>query len=344
MITVPSNPQWWLTRDGVAHAAAHLRYQFALRYPVAAETVANDPAAVCDHMDDVELLTRAAAPPGGCVVGGVYSPEHSPARITIRVQGNRRDGFTVLHEVAHHLMHTDDEWSLTVRPTLPQGKDRITSEKVANSFAASVILPANRSDEIFTAGVTAEAIRELYQVSEASATACLVHGLDRPGQRLVLLTNHHGLPWFADSHGTPFNPGRRITQPLIANAVERADTNGLARLTGGEGIHYSTARADTDLTVDIAIEGGLVFAVATSTPHDTRITTDYGGQLLCAHCEETHTPGEGAGHRCPTCAIWPCPACGQCDCERPATVCGRCFIQLPQARAKAGNRICEECS
>jgi len=332
-----------LTRDGVAQAARHLRSEFSRRYPAAALLAASDPTTVCEHMDDLELVMRSAPQPGACAVGGLYQPDLIPARITVRARGNRGDGFTVLHEVAHHLMYTDDEWSLRVRPNLPVGKERIAGEKVANAFAVSILLPPEMVAGRFSVGVTAHAIRDLFTSTEASATACCVRGLDEPGERLVMLTNFEGRPWFADSYGTPFNPGRSLTQPLVAKAVKRVDHSGSAKLTGGEGIVYSTGRVDTDVVVEVAVEGGFVFAVVTSTPHDTRLTSEFVGELVCGHCDEVYTTADST-RPCKTCNAWPCPACGRCECERPAIFCDRCFIQLPEVLVRAARTRCDDCS
>lgn len=332
-----------LTRDGVAQTAAHLRREFFRRYPAAAVVAASDPTTVCEHMDDLELVMRSAPPPGACAVGGLYQPDLIPARITVRARGNRGDGFTVLHEVAHHMMYTDDEWSLRVRPNLPVGNERIAGEKVANAFAASILLPPEVVAGRFPDGVTAMAIRDLFTSTEASAPACCVRGLDEPGERLVMLTNFEGRPWFADSHGTPLNPGRSLAQPLVAKAVDRAGLSGIAKLTGGQGIVYSTGRVDTDVVVEVAVEGGFVFAVATSTPYDTRLSSEFVGELVCGHCDEVYTTAAST-RPCITCNAWPCPACGGCECERPAVFCKRCFIQLPEVLVRAARTRCDDCS
>ena len=343
MIPTSRNPSWWLTRDGVAQTAEHLRREFSRRYPAAALVAASDPKAVCEHMEDLDLVMRPAPPPGACAVGGLYQPDRRPARITVGVHGNRRDGFTVLHEVAHHLMYTDDAWSLRVRPNVPEGKERVAGEKVANAFAASVLLPPQVVAGRFSGGVTAAGIRDLYTSTEASATACCVRGLEEPGERLVMLSSFEGRPWFADSYGTPFNPGRSLAQPLVAKAVERAGLSGSGQLTGGEGIVYSTGRVDTDVVVEVAVEGGLVFAVATATPHDSRLSSESGGELLCGHCDEVYSTADST-RPCNTCDAWPCPACGRCECERPAAFCERCCLQLPELLARAGQKRCEDCA
>lgn len=341
MIPLPADPRWWLTRDGVAHAARHLRTQLATRYPEAARCAADDPTGVCDHIIDLDLELQPTPPSGACPVGAVYEPLPAPARIRMRPTGGRRDGFTILHEIGHHLMYTDHWWSLTVRPTLPQGKDRVVGEKVANAFAASVLLPNAQVGSVFADGVSATAIRQLHRHSQASAAACCVRALDEPGQRLVMLASLDGRPWFADSHGMPYNPGTKLTQPLIGRAIERAGMDGTAHVTGGQGIVYSTGRIDTDVILEVAVDGGYVFAIATSTPQDSRLSVEFTNEITCSHCDETFTPVDST-QRCLACSSWRCPACGQCDCERPASYCQRCFIELAVADVQAGHTNCEE--
>ncbi|MFC8730924.1 ImmA/IrrE family metallo-endopeptidase [Luteimicrobium sp. NPDC057192] len=337
---------WWLSRDGQTTAAEHFANLFRHRYPAAALTAPESPFDAGELLDDVEVAWTDTRPPGACSLGGTYDPELNPPRLRIAVSSSgRRDGFTLLHEVCHHLMYTDPAWSLTVLPGIPADKRHMLAEMVANSFAAGILLPAATVNPTFAGGVTAAAIRALCEGSEASATACCVRALHAPGDRLVLFTDLDGKPWYSGSTGIPYNPGKRITQPSVARAVAAAQdsASGTARIVGAEGIRYSTGTTDTDVVVDVALRGGGVFVVVTRAPHDDRLrAAGQSGEVECPQCDATFTVAD-AVRQCQTCGLWACPECGGCECEQASVVCELCFLTLPDALARAGATRHDEC-
>lgn len=348
-MTLPADRSlvWWLSRDGQTTAAEHFAGLFRHRYPAGALMAPESPLDVGELLDDIEVVWTDTRPPGACSLGGTYDSERNPPRLRIAVSSSgRRDGFTLLHEVCHHLMYVDTTWSLTVLPGIPADKRPILAEMVANSFAAGILLPPDTVNPIFAGGVTAAAIRELCESSEASAAACCVRALHAPGDRLVMLTDVDGRPWYAGSTGSPFNPGKRIAQPSIARAVATAQdrASGTARLVGAEGIRYSTGTSDTDVVIDIALRGDGVFVVVTRTPHDDRIrTAGQPGEVECPQCDATLKIAD-AVRQCQSCGLWVCPECGGCECERqPSVVCERCFLTLPDALAQTGATRHDEC-
>ena len=347
-MTLPSDRDlaWWLSREGQSTAAEYFASRFRHRYPGAARTADQSPLDIAELLDDVEVVWTDSRPSGACALGGTYDPGLDPPRLRIGVsRSGRRDGFTLLHEVSHHLMYIDTTWTLTVLPGIPADRRRTLAEVTANSFAAGILLPATTVDPIFSGGVTAAAIRELSEVSEASATACCVRTLHEPGDRLVMFTDLDGKPWYAGSTGTPFSPGNRVAQPSVARAVDAAQktTSGTARIVGAEGIRYSTGRSDTDVVVDVALRGGGVFVVVTRAPREGRLqAAGHSGEVECPQCDGTFTIAD-ALRQCQTCGLWACPECDGCECERVNVVCELCFLTLPDALARSGATRHDEC-
>lgn len=221
-----SNPDTW----SVGSISERLRTSFAVRYPDAAEIASLDPRGAVLLMPDVELIEDVSLRPAKCPIDRTYDPQ--PPRIRYRPHESRRDNFTLLHELAHHLLAQDTEWCFTVAPQLDRqrvGAARSHEEGIANTFAADVLISPELAAEAFVHGVTSSACAELFKRGVASATACLVRGLKEPGDRLVMLSDHDGQVWFSSSNGEPFSPGRGVQQPAIADGVTRALNDGSGR-------------------------------------------------------------------------------------------------------------------
>ncbi|KRF18752.1 hypothetical protein ASG90_02305 [Nocardioides sp. Soil797] len=244
------------------------------------------------------------------------------------------------------MLATDKTWCLTVWPSLNDGKGfaQRVEEELVNAFAAAILIDAQTADDAFMSGVTSQSLVQLYDATNASATACLVRGLREPGHRLVMLCSRDGLTLFAASNGEPFNPGNGVMQPAVARAVERMDvTDGTNRFDGGEGVHYRSGKTYTRVRFDVTARGGLVFVVVEPAALDTRVAGSSEWSLDCPACGQNFTQDLSPG-LCSNCHEPLCPRCGGCDCEVAAAItCERCFIVLPKNRSSAGLRYCEDC-
>lgn len=333
----------WTDQSLVSQASGHLRATLRTAYPEAAALASTDPQEALDSIPGLEVSWTHETPRRACDLGGVYDGDRDPARITLRVyQNERRNKFTALHELGHHLLYCDSDWSLRVLPTLGD-RARVVEEKVANDFAASLLLPDEMVQRYLGSGVTAVGLREMLARTEASATTCCVRALSLPGDRLVMLATLDGGIWYSDSNGRPYNPGKKVVQPSLATAAERALAEGSYTLLGGEGIRYASGRADTDVQVDVAVHEGLVFAVVTSTRPDSRTWGGADWNEVCRACGEHFQVSMSAG-KCAACDEWKCPECRGCECvNAKAVICPRCWIALSVAEASQGLETHTDC-
>ena len=339
-----STADGWQTRDIQAAARDHLISLFESRYPQAAETAPFDAVGAIRSLPDVEVIEDPHYRSHGCPLDGTYDPD--PPLIRYRPYYNRRDGFTLLHEVGHHLLATDDNWCLRIWPMLNDVKGLASrvEEDLVNAFAAGVLIDTETAQDAFARGVTSTAIAVLYESTGASATACLVRGLREPGDRLVMLCGRDGLTLFAASNGEPYNPGAGVTQPAVATAVERiGDLQGTCRIDGGDGVRYRSGKAFTRVRFDVTVRDHLVFVIVEPTSIDTRVQAFDEWHLTCTACGHSFTQDASPG-LCNTCREPFCPRCLGCDCDvQAAKLCQRCFITLSKARAGTGATICEDC-
>lgn len=337
------DPTWWLNQAGMRSAASYFAEQFISRYPGAAAVAANDPIAVGEHMPDVSVNWVPGKPIRACSLGGYYDGSTTPPVLTIGASGGRRDGFTLLHEVAHHLMYVDSHWSLEVLTSIPADKREMVAETAASAFAARMLLPDDVIEAAFRDGVTPLSLWALADTTAASVAACCARSLEVPGDRLVLFTDLNGVPWYAGTTGSPYSPGSRIAQPSIMRLIDRANDDGIARLVGGEGIVYRTGRANTDVAIEIAVQGTSAIAVVTPELPNHRLRPDTEVDTLeCPSCDAAFSQTESPS-QCARCTQWRCPECGSCGCEQSHVICQRCFVALPASLVSAGATEHEEC-
>lgn len=191
--------------------------------------------------------------------------------------------------------------------------------------------------------MTAGGLRQTVAQTEASATTCCISALNLPGERLVILASFEGKIWYSDSNGKPYNPGKRIVQPALAEAAERALSEGQYTLVGGEGIRYSKGWADTNVSSDVALHEGLAITVATSTLSDSRTRSNADWHEVCSACGEHFATAASHG-QCGTCGDWKCPECRGCDClNSQAVVCPICWQSLSMLEVSKGLTVHEDC-
>ncbi len=337
-------PDQWSSGHVIRQASEALLRTVTERWPTAAQNLATAPIDAARHIDNLTIVTDGTVRHPACPIDGTYDPQTHT--ITYReTQSQGRNNFTILHELAHHLLALNEEWCYDIAPALARhNKERTVEELIASTFAAQTLIPDDLADEAFANGITSHAVVKLAQQTAASPTACLVRALAEPSERLVMLTNLEGVPWFVQTSGTPYAPGKHVRQPAIEAAAQRAQTGtGSYRLVGGEGLRFGTGKVNPHVAFDVTVEQGLVYAIIETTPLDSRITaTSEGWTLDClAGCGHTFTANESPGN-CGRCSEARCSRCRGCDC-RVSTLCQSCTITLPVARAQQGHKQCENC-
>lgn len=332
----------WAGPKLVATAACRLLDEFSRLFPEASSIAHGDPVAALDRIPALEVEWTTRPPAGACQLGGTYDGRRSPALIRIREERYlSRNNFTAMHELGHHLLYLNETWQYDVLPGLG-GRARIVEEKIVNAFAAKILIPDSAIDAFLGHDVTPQGVFELADATSASLTACCIAALGRPGDRLVLIGDPDGRVSFADSNGHPYNPGRKLPQPLLARAAERAGEKGRSTMKGGEGIRYSSGRAYTDVEMRVAVRGAVVVAVVTTTPPDGRIHADAGWGELCGNCGTEFVAANSPGY-CQKCGQWKCPACRTCGCAPQPAICTKCFQTLSVEDMARGRSVHEEC-
>lgn len=343
--------------DGTAKQVAGMMAVLEQRCPGAADRLASDAIAEIGTWDN---LTIAPVPEevdvpdgtsGGCSVAGAYLwGTEPPTLVFAESMSTRRQRFTLLHELGHHIQSTD----VGLGSALMQVEDSEEFEDAAcDAFAAEILLPSALVGQIARHGPTVESAVNLFRSSKASRAAICVRlakELKSPG--IIAVLDSDGSVNFAASRGQIFPPARGSDQsenPLVAAAL--ADSYpGRVIQRDDSLIHYSTGHTSNRLYGQISWCDGLYVAVMVeygaswksfSPPQDG--TASSSGSSSWEDCD---TCGSNfvITKTCSRCRDPRCPQ-GHCGCTRAAErLCEQCFLLKLPAQFRGVSKVCIECS
>ena len=291
---------------------------------------------------------------GWCDVEGLY--EEKTRSITVqRALSPRRTKFTTLHELGHDQARRDVD---VARRLARAGDDagRRLEEKIADAFAAEILIPTEVVDEVFGPGApTARAVVELFQHDRTggSREACCVRAAQRFGHNGYVVLAAGDQIRFCAAVGTAYRVRRGSQQRqdhLIVKAAERryavSDHVRLRHPSGSETPEFSG---------QAVADGDYVFAVltdATSPPwggwNPPRDRTDRAAVAPELDCPDCDTATE-AWTRCevqPSHRV--CGECGCCECKKPKGKiaekrCMNCFTTKRVDLFDDGSSVCRDC-
>lgn len=310
------------------------------------EDLADDPFGTLQSRADINVAVQESLG-NACHVDARYDDRYTPPVIHVRQsRTERRNNFSILHELAHHAQANSDAWAKVAYELRPDLRAQL-KEKVADSVAAILLLPDDLVDECIGAerGVSAKGIREMYERSQASISACLVRSLDIPGERVIMLADSLGNLYFSGAGGDGLvQPSRNQPQSDLKTMFERAmEANERALGSPASvGLQYLSGKAYANVLYDCAlVDGGLVVVAtrARNEPFAWGESELHTGSICMHEFDIASSSG-----RCSTCREPRCPQCGQCNCPDRTVYCASCFLALARALADAGATRCDDCS
>lgn len=291
-------------------------------------------------------------PREGCSVFGYYRHVSSGQSMILVHPSftSERDRFTILHELGHHVQRQHGAWA-NVRYSLPTEIGRRLEERVADAFAAEVLIPANTVSPDST-WLSARTLAEVYAKVRASRAAVAMRAIEiAPDgeQATVVVADHYGMVTFARASGDEvFAPARGRVQPGLAKMITTALNHG-GSATGvlDGGLEAASGWAQQDLQVDVALDNSWCYAFAV-----IRSAQRYGRKPVWDRVDDVECGNEACGEVfavdqtitiCPKCLAAKCPECGQCACEpKGASACDRCWMVLtPAERANPALHECQ---
>ncbi|WP_183408185.1 ImmA/IrrE family metallo-endopeptidase [Nocardioides pocheonensis] len=159
-----------------------------------------------------------------CSVAGTYYDPTNTVRAIIAVaeSGNpRRDAFTALHELGHHIQRTTPEIADELAD-LPLDLTFAVEDRICERFSAALLIPAETATSTLGTGTpTAGDIVTLAQRTSASRQAICVRASENltvPG--MVVLLDDEDVVQIAPAHGVP--PPRRGSNQSACEIVKKA--------------------------------------------------------------------------------------------------------------------------
>lgn len=343
--------------EGTAKQVEDMLSVLEQRWPGAAARLAQDPFSEIGSWEDVTIAPvpeEGNVPDGskrGCSVAGGYLWQTDPPTLVVAESlSARRQRFTLLHELGHHIQSID----LELGNALMQVEDSEEFEDAAcDAFAADLLLPSTLVRQVVRAGPTVESALELFHRSKASRAAIcvrLAEELRSPGTVAVL--DSEGTVSFAASRGRIFPPARGSDQsanPLVAASLAESRADRVIQRDDSR-IQYSTGHTSDRLYGQIGWCDGLYIAVMVeygaawkrfSPPQDgTALSSSASRWEDCETCETNFI----VKSICSRCREPRCPR-GHCGCTRAAErQCQHCFYIKAPSQFEDASKVCIECS
>lgn len=265
---------------------------------------------------------------------------------------NRRQNFTLAHELGHRLVVDNDnvlDW------LADQDETAAVLETLCDRIAARLLVPGDVIDNVIGPGpLRAHHVTDLVTATNASLPVCVIALATRlPGVGAIVVTDRasktvtyasvqpHPVQGWPVVHPWPNQPVP-AGHPIQSLGPDATTTRKSFWATpwGTRADFYLDARADARRTIAILADTDLwnaeVFHPATTREFDQRPERE----LNC--CGRTQNV---RGYPCPTCDGPYCPECGLCPCQRRAkneTRCaGRCGLQYLPHLLEDGK--CDDC-
>lgn len=284
-----------------------------------------------------------------CSVAGGYLHSTTPPTLTVTAStSRRRQQFTVLHELGHHLQKNNATLALAVRR---QRADPVTFEDAAcDVFASLILIP----DSALPSGPerrapTASDVVALFERTQASRAACCVRVAEQLGTHgAVVVLDARGCVSFAAAHGDVFPPARgtsQATTPLIRAALRsrRAarvdDTYFLYRTGGRSDLIYGDVTWSDEYMIAVAVLDRAAWK--DFAPPRVGSARFAERQWTCEVCGTEFEP-DGTCERCRTPR---CPA-SHCGCTRATErECRSCHLVLAPGRfSTRSDTVCRDCA
>lgn len=279
----------------------------------------------------------------GCGGGGYYKPK--PPTIYLHPSSARRNNFTLLHELGHHLQQHHSELHFALLDLSAQARKR-AEEKISDEVASQILLSGTGEPLDACHVHPAELMVGLYKATKASRSAVLEHvikKLPETAKWILVVTDLDGIVQHGHSTYTHFQPAKGSHQPGLKALVEQA-AEGPVRRQFHEGIRYSNGSELHDMLVEAALdhEGHYLFAALTPEYRFGTGRIDWP-VYECSNpaCSKTFE-AKWVKRHCDKCDEPACSWCDRCSCDPTTTkiTCDKCFMPWAPEEVAAGHHDC----
>ncbi len=266
--------------------------------------------------------------------------------ILFRPTRSRRENFTLMHELGHHLLENNIDCLAWIADQSDPPK---VLEQLCDQIAADLLITSALVDQLIgQRNPDATALLDLYDRTEASRSACAIAIARRlPCDGFVLLVEDGADSVFFAARARDTRPYGWRNDPLPAGHPLGQSSPPARALawwpypTGGERREYFMSTATSGgWTVAVFAENNLFDVPGFHIPQPVEDDRGYEGEVTCP-CGYT---GRTRWWPCKSCGKPECPKCGECDCtrrDRKAVACDNCFASVPPHLIESG--LCDQC-
>lgn len=285
----------------------------------------------------------------GCSVAGGYRWD-PPTLIVTQSMSWRRQQFTLLHELGHHIQKTDIALGTAI---VEHREPEAFEDASCDAFAARMLLPDDLVEaHIHGSGPTVSTATGLFAASNASRAAICVRLVGRlRSAGVVAVLDGDGIVTFAAACGGLFPPARGSDQcaNLLVQAAMRADRDGRVVTRDDAKIWYRGGHTSDLLYGQAAWAGDRLFLTMVSygapwltfsPPRDSTADQAPDAWDECEHCHQEFV-AEGV---CGGCEHPRCPS-GHCGCTaNTEQTCTECFLCKHPSQFDTGSTVCRDCA
>lgn len=293
-------------------AIAHQLIEECTQLDIAA--LRDDPIGTIDRYPGIKLVYAPHAD-AGCG-SGYYRPD--PPTIYLHSSLYRRNAFTVLHELAHHLQRHHIEWGFHLMDIRDTNHRLRTEEMVCDRFAAEVLLPPERiSDDALCH--PADAMAGLYINSNLSHSAAIQSVADNlpPHARWILcVVDPCGVVTTSQTSYSQHPPPKGVKHPKLAAIAEEAADRPIRRALPNA-FTYLTGATLTDMWAEACRDHENRYTFIAMRPAKRfGISEVVDERFVCNNlsCDKVLDSTRNL-RRCPRCKEPKCPECNTCGCD-----------------------------
>ncbi|APZ33039.1 hypothetical protein BOH66_01055 [Microbacterium aurum] len=270
--------------------------------------------------------------------------------ILYRPTGNRRENFTLAHELGHYIVNTLDR---VVDWLADNDDDGRVLETICDRFARELLLPTNVAAELVGRGpVRARHVLELYSATSASHPVCMIALAQQMRElgAIALIDRTTGEVTDASVRPDPELGWPKVIPWRGQRMPQGHHLLGLEEGTGRtERLTWHGTWGDEDFFIDAVGARNKIVCVFAATD----IWTPGSAAPLISRDFDTRPHLRGtccgrdfqvAGYPCPKCKKPFCPSCGLCPCQRSSAadaLCDECFRLFRPHLLEGG--LCVEC-
>ena len=274
----------------------------------------DDPIDAIDRYTGIKLVYAPHAD-AGCG-SGYYRPD--PPTIYLHSSLYRRNAFTVLHELAHHLQRHHIEWGFHLMDIRDTNHRLRIEEMVCDRFAAEVLLPAERiSDDALCH--PADAMAGLYVNSNLSHSAVIQNvavNLPPHARWILCVVDPCGVITTSQTSYSQHPPPKGVKHLELAAIAEEAADRPIRRALPNA-FTYLTGATLTDMWAEACRDHENRYTFIAMRPaRRFGISEVVDERFVCNNVScNKELDSTKKLKQCPRCNEPKCPECNTCGCE-----------------------------